>query len=70
MPGGRPMTVVFSAMSSATPRTMKEMPRVTMKAGTLSLAMMTPLQEPDDAGGGDRGGEADDGGGEERHAVR
>ena len=46
MPGGRPMTVVFSAMSSATPRTMKEVPRVTMKAGTLSLAMMTPLTKP------------------------
>ena len=46
MPGGRPMTVVFSAMSSATPRTMKEVPRVTMKAGTFSLAMMTPLQNP------------------------
>ena len=28
------------------PRTMKELPSVTMKAGTLSLAMMAPLMKP------------------------
>ena len=46
MPCGRPMTVVFSAISSATPRTMNEVPSVTMKAGTFSLAMITPLMKP------------------------
>ena len=40
------MTVVFSDISSATPRTMKEVPSVTMKAGTFSLAMMVPLMRP------------------------
>jgi hypothetical protein len=46
MPGGRPITVVFSDSSSATPRTMNELPSVTMKAGTFSLAMITPLISP------------------------
>ena len=46
MPWGRPMTVVFSANSNATPRTMNEVPSVTMKAGTLSLAMIVPLTSP------------------------
>jgi hypothetical protein len=40
------MTVVFSDISSATPRTMNEVPRVTMKAGTFSLAMIVPLIRP------------------------
>ena len=40
------MTVVFSDSSSDTPRTMKPLPSVTMKAGTLSLAMITPLKRP------------------------
>ena len=40
------MTVVFSDISSATPRTMNEVPRVTMKAGTFSLAMIVPLMSP------------------------
>ena len=48
------MTVVFSDMSSATPRTMKRVPSVTMKAGTLSLAMITPLTEADRGRAADR----------------
>ena len=51
---GRPMTVVFSDISSATPRTMKEVPSVTMKAGTFSLAMIVPLTRPTSAGARDR----------------
>ena len=51
MPCGRPITVVFSDMRSATPRTMKELPSVTMKAGTFSLAMIEPLiRNPTNAG--------------------
>ena len=38
--------MVFSDISSATPRTMNEVPRVTMNAGTLSLAMIVPLTSP------------------------
>ena len=68
MSAGRPMTVVFSDISSATPRTMKEVPSVTMKAGTLSLAMIVPLMRPTSAGAGDRRQKPDDDGGEERQA--
>ena len=39
---------------------MNELPSVTMKAGTFSLAMMTPLRKPTSAGARDRGEEADD----------
>ena len=46
MPGGKPITVVFSLIRYAMPRTMNEVPRVTMKAGTFSFAMMTPLTRP------------------------
>ena len=46
MPAGRPITVVFSDISRPTPRTMKDVPSVTMKAGTFSLAMITPLMRP------------------------
>ena len=58
--------MVFSDISSATPRTMKELPRVTMKAGTFSLAMIAPLSSPTTTGAADRGEEPDDDRGKER----
>ena len=41
-----PITVVFSDIKRPTPRTMNEVPSVTMNAGTLSLAMIVPLISP------------------------
>ena len=62
------MTVVFSDNSSATPRTMKELPSVTMKAGTFSLAMIAPLKSPTSAGARDRREKSHDHGRKKRHS--
>ena len=70
MSGGKPITVVFSDSSSATPRTMKELPSVTMKAGTFSLAMIAPLMNPTSPAPADRREESDDDGGEKRQRRR
>ena len=47
---------------------MNEVPSVTMKAGTLSLAMMTPLTKPTIAAPATADGEPDEDGGKERNA--
>ena len=51
------------------PRTMNEVPSVTMNAGTFSFAMMTPLTAPDRRCAGKGRDEADQNRGKQRRAC-